>query len=162
MRSTTISCIVVCMLIVSFAITGCNRHIKSFEISKYNPNPTNFEKYFNSGQVSSLKNEWEDLYYYLKREHVQSANVKGEEIFVFSFDLYKFLQANLLNFYTTPFLQNYENYVKIFGKPEYFHDDGKRIEIVYARSIIGDSCRTCTHHGIGFKFDAKTKKLVKE
>jgi hypothetical protein len=150
------------MLIVSFAITGCNRHIKNFEISKYNPNPANFEKYFNPEQVLSLKNEWEDLYYYLKRGHVQRANVKGEEIFVFSFDLYKFIQANLLKFYTTPFLQEHDNYVWVFGKPEHISSTNERIEISYFRSIIGDSCKTCTHHGIGFKFDSKTKKLVKE
>jgi hypothetical protein len=161
MRTTPISYIGLFILFLSFAITSCNKAVKKFNIREYSPIVANYDAYFNKKDIIVLKKQWGEFYSFLKKGHIQKGTWKSEDVYVFSFDLYKFLQANLLKFYTTPFLEDYESFAKIFGKPEYFHDDGERIEIVYTRSIIGDSCKTCTHHGIGFKFDAKTKKLVK-
>lgn len=148
------------LLIIIFQIIGCSSHIMKFNPTELNSNAI-FTPYFDKN-IKPLKNEWKDLYYYLKRGHILQNADNNDFSYIYSYKLYKYLKSNLLKIYETPYLQEYDNFIKVFGQPRKEWERDGKINISYFQSVIGDSCTTCSHHGFGYVFDSATKKLLKE
>ncbi|PHI17935.1 hypothetical protein CEQ90_20555 [Lewinellaceae bacterium SD302] len=118
-----------------------------------------FTKFFNK-EILPLKKDWNELYLYLKNGHLLKEN--GNENYIYSYSLYLLLKRNSLKIYNTEYLNNFNSFVKAFGKPRYkWVKDGK-VFISYFQTVVGDPCHTCHHSGFGYTFDEETKKLLME
>ena len=149
--------------VLAFLTFGCNNGIKKFKTNDINTGGLKYERYFLKDNISPLKDEWLELYTYLKKGHLLQNKKNEEEVdYIYSYQLYQFLKRNLLKLYETPFLQKYDQFVSVFGEPERYHDMGNKIMINYIPSVIGDSCETCNHDAFGYIFDKASKELLKE
>ncbi len=146
------------ILIIVLPLVGCNNGIKKFQPT-LNSKGQNYQPYFNKS-IKPLKKEWKELYFYLKQGHI--LKLKGKSNYTYSYEFYKFLKKNLLRIYETPYLQDYNNFVTVFGESDNLWESDDRIKITYFQSVVGNSCETCQHDAFGYVFDAKTKKLLKE
>jgi len=149
-------------LLLAFFLTSlflcCNKKINQF-IQKNIDLAETYTPYFQKNKVKQLKKEWEELYLYLEKGSILEHNEeKGTQIF--SYALHSFLSSNILRVYQTPFLNNMDNLIAVFGNPRSEQDRGEVIQVDYSPFIVDDTCQTCTHTGFSFEFDKKTKKLI--
>lgn len=143
-------------------LAGCNNNIKKFNVGELNTGGIEYNRLFDKTAISPLKDEWKELYLYLKGGHVLQGK-DGERVkYIYSHEFYQFIKKNQLKIYDTPFLKNYKNFVTVFGDPERKRTPPDRIVINYIPTVIGDSCKTCQYDAFGFVFESNTKKLLKE
>ena len=152
-------------LLIAFSlfIYGCCSYsINKFQIEEINTSGSKFAAFQNMEEIAPLKKQWKEMYCFVKKGHIQKASAPYGNDYIISYQVYNLINENLLVLYEVPFMQHYENLIKVFGEPSNSYVSNDRIIIAYYPSIIGDSCETCTHNGFSFTFDAKSKKLVKE
>ncbi len=82
--------------------------------------------------------------------------------YVYSHKLYRYLNKHSDKVYSTPFLKKYNNFVKVFGEPRSVTELKDTIIINYFQQVYGDPCETCSHFGLNYYFDPKTKELIKK
>ena len=143
-----------------FLLTNANCYtgIKKFN---YPGGSGKYENYFSEDQARPLKKQWPELYTYLKRGHLLQNESSRRTAYIYSFDLYRFLQKNTSRIYDTPYLQDYNRFIAVFGPTENVYPAGDKIHIAYYPVLLGDPCETCQHDGFGFFFDRNTHKLRK-
>ena len=152
---------IVLMLAVFACSWGCGE-IKRFKVGEHTPAELVYQKLFDSDEIYPLKDEWKELYAYLKKGHIQQAKKGNEFYYIYSHEFYKFLNRNLLKLYEVPFLQEYNQFISTFGVPRERQIVKGKIIIAYIPSVFGDPCQTCQHFGFTYTFDEKSKKLLKE
>jgi hypothetical protein len=146
-----------------FALAGCSSGIKKFKVDNIQTaKGVSYEPYFNKSEIAPLKSEWKELYIHLKKGHLLRSIGDSEINYIYSYQLYKLLKSNLLKIYSTPFLQDYNNFIAVFGEPSIVQEVGDKMTITYSKSVIGDPCQTCNHDLFGYTFDKSSQKLLKE
>ncbi len=151
------------LILVVFALVGCSSGIKKIKSDDIQATKgVNYEQYFNKSEIAPLKSEWKGLYVHMKKGHLLQSVGDREKDYIYSYQLYKLLKSNLLKIYSTPFLQDYNNFIAVFGEPSIVQEVGNKVTITYSKSVIGDPCQTCNHDLFGYTFDKSSQKLLKE
>lgn len=150
------------VLFILLLCISCNNKIKKFEPDQFGQIHKNYKQVFNKKAIIPLRNEWNELYLFLKKGHIQQSINAGNGNHIYSYQFYRFLSDNLLRLYDTPFLQDYSQFVLSLGKPDYEKRNNGRIFIAYSISVVDDPCSTCTHNAFTFEFDEKTNALLRE
>lgn len=146
-------------IILSF--TDCSG-IKKFKIDISSAPGVSYEIYFDKGKLVPLKKEWKELYLFLKKGHLLRSEGKESVTFIHSYQLYTLLRLEREKVYNTPFLQDYENFLITFGKPDNIQVVRDRIFITYTRFVVDNPCEACQHDLFAFTFDKKSKRLLRE
>ncbi len=142
---------------------SCNMYIKRFDGTDYLVEKGQvYKPVFKKQTIFPLKSEWKEFYIFLKKRHLQQIESKNGFDYIYSHQFYKFLKAEILRIYNTPYLQDYDAFVEVFGSPEDIHNYEGRIMISYSPSIVDDPCTTCNHDGFSFVFDSNSRRLLKE
>lgn len=149
--------LIIITILLAIAFSSCSRKIENFE---YRAEKYNYFPVFSSSKIKPLKNEWKELYLFLKKGHILYS--KESNIYLYSIEYYNFIRHNTLRIYDTKFLDNYNSIVYTFGEPSQIHTTENRILISYFPKVINPNCSTCTYDGLGYVFDKNTKKLLKE
>lgn len=143
-------------LLIFSSFFSCNNKIKKFQPTLKEISSLKYSPYFNK-EIKPLKKDWKELYYYLKKGHILKH--KEELSYIYSYELYTLLNKNRLKIYEIPYLQDYDNFIKVFGEPRSKLENDTIIIIAYLQNVIGGSCETCNYSSFGCNFDSKTKKL---
>ncbi len=147
--------------IVSFLIIlfcGCNSKIETFK----NPyTDQDFHSVFNPKKISPLKKEWRELYLYLKKGHLLERKIKRGGAHIYTKEFYHYIKKNGLRIYETPFLQELDQFIAVFGIPNQKLVGQGEITIDYFPRLT--KCITCdVNSGFGYTFDEKTKLLLRK
>ncbi|MEZ4950805.1 MAG: hypothetical protein R2879_16300 [Saprospiraceae bacterium] len=129
-------------------------------VKKYTP-PTFYQeidkyKHFFNPEIKPLKKQLSELYFYLKRGHIYKHI--NENAYIYSPKIIEFIRANRSNFINVPYLQEYSNFIKVFGEPHGISEGDKTFLVYYVGLTLGSI--DSNQEMFAFTFDQETKKLL--
>ncbi len=158
MNSFIFKLITICILFFSFLSSCVTSKIKRIEKSKLQEDNVCSYK-INKKGISPLKKEWPILYQYLAKGHLVRCKVDSSTSrLMISNGLYLHLQRNERRIYNSPYLQDYNNFVAVFGEPYSKVEKGELFYIVYIPKIFAIS-NLSVNSGLTYYFDSETMQL---
>lgn len=151
------------LFIIAFLLASCHQHIRKLDTSNFIDD--NFEKieFVDKKKIQPLRKEWPELYEYLVKGHLFLLKDESEYRYAVSSEFAKFFQKNKSKVFTTPFLQDYDQFKLAFGEVEgyIFHQNSMQrcafVSIVDKYAVL-TSIADLT---FCYYFDIKTNKLIR-
>jgi hypothetical protein len=134
---------------------GCFSGVKKYTPPTFYQEIDNFKPFFNP-EIQPLKKQFSELYFYLKRGHIYKHN--NENAYLYSPKIIEFIRANRSYFIKVPYLQEYSNFIKVFGEPYEISDGDKTFLVYYVGLTFGR--HESNREMFAFTFDQETKKLL--
>jgi hypothetical protein len=147
------------LISIAVLIQGCFSDIKKFKPQSFDFDFSNYVEFYNP-EIRPLKYQWKDLFNYLRKGHIYKH--ENKKLYIYSSELYRYLQLNHSKFYGVPYLQNYSNFLKVFGEPDSIIDNGKELLLLYFPYALGKNDISIYQHGFSYSFDKETKMMLDE
>ncbi len=154
-------CLVLGLLMLTWS---CDSGIPTFSTDQFETNGMTLHPYFQQDHITPVKDQWPELYQYLEKGHIQ-AEAKSGKIMVYSFDFYKFITNQRSQIYETPFLQQYSQFLTVFGPPTdvFVQEEEGGMIVFYAPTVYGETCPSCESvKKLQYHFDGEGKLIPTE